>query len=95
MLIKVVQTKKQYQRTSKNGVVHTFYRYHNTAILRCDNCGSEFYRRTRDMDHRRLSQDHTHVCPKCPSKKVAQNKSVESRKFWNTTVDKEIDIDSI
>lgn len=65
------------------------------ALLLCDSCGKKFERRVRDMDHRRLTQNHTHVCPECPGKKIAQKKAAESRKFWNTRVDKDVDIDSL
>ena len=47
------------------------------------------------MDHRRLSPEYTHVCPNCNPKQYAQSKGVERRRFWNTTVDLDIDIDKI
>lgn len=95
MLIKVYQAEKEYTRASKKGIEHSFKRKHSMAVLICDCCGTQFERRVRDMDHRRVSSDHYHICPACPSKKVAQKKAVESRKFWNTTVDNDIDINSL
>jgi hypothetical protein len=47
------------------------------------------------MDYRRLDAGYTHVCPNCKPKQFAQNKGVESRRFWNTTADLDIGIDKI
>jgi hypothetical protein len=47
------------------------------------------------MDPRRLTNEHVHVCPSCPSKRFAQTKGIESRRFWNTTVDLDQGLDSL
>ena len=95
MLLKVYLQKKEYTRKSKNGHIHTYYRNQSVAVLKCDSCNIEFERPVKKMDHRRLGSEYTHVCPNCNPKQFAQNKGVESRRFWNTTVDLEIEIDKI
>ena len=47
------------------------------------------------MDPRRLTVEHSHVCAECNQKQYAQSKGVENKRFWNTTVDLDRDIDSI
>ena len=47
------------------------------------------------MDPRRLNDQYVHVCTACEPKKYAQKKAAESRRFWNTTVDLDRDIDAI
>ena len=95
MLIEIRKVQKEYSRTSKKGHRHKFVRTHDVALLKCDCCSRVFERRARSMDHRRLNDQHTHVCASCEPKKYAQKKSAESRRFWNTTVDLDRDIDSI
>lgn len=95
MLVDIYPVRVEYVRISKKGFEHRYYREHLVALLQCDCCGRSFERRTSQIDPRRLTKNHIHVCPKCPAKKFAQNKAVESRHFWNTTVDHDIDIDSI
>lgn len=95
MLIAIRQAKKEYQRLSKQGKTHLYFRTHEIAVLQCDSCGTQFERRTRDMDRRRLTTEHSHVCKDCDQKRYAQSKGVENKRFWNTTVDIDRDIDSI
>jgi DNA-directed RNA polymerase subunit RPC12/RpoP len=95
MLIRIFQVTKEYNRKSKNGKEHTFTRTHQMALLQCSACGHEFERRTRDMDHRRLTEDHEHVCSNCNPKKYAQRVGAMSRKFWNIRVNDGRSIDSI
>lgn len=95
MLLEIYQVQKEYSRPSKQGKVHVYYRTQRVALLQCDCCGARFERRTSQIDPRRLTINHTHVCPKCPTKRFAQSRGVESRNFWNTTVDHDVDIDSI
>lgn len=87
MLLEIYQVRKEYSRLSKQGNNHTYCRSHAVALLQCDCCGKKFERRISQMDPRRLTNEHIHVCSECPSKKFAQSKGAESRKFWNTTVD--------
>jgi ribosomal protein L37AE/L43A len=95
MLIEIRQMQQEYQRPSKQGTLHTYVRTHKVAILQCDSCRAKFTRRVRDMDPRRLTLDHSHVCSDCDQKNYAQRKGVENKRFWNTTVDLDQDIDSI
>lgn len=95
MLIEIQKVKKEYQRLSKQGKSHSYFRTHEVAVLRCDCCAVQFERRTRDMDPRRLTADQAHVCNTCDQKRYAQRKGVENRRFWNTTVDLDQNIDSI
>lgn len=95
MLIEIYNVRAEYSRTSSQGTSHKYYRTHKVAVLQCDCCGEKFERRINQIDPRRLTTNHTHVCPECPTKKFAQNKGVESRHFWNTTVDLDKDIDEL
>jgi hypothetical protein len=93
MLVKLYTQQVEYIRI-KNGQRWPYYRTHGMALLQCDCCGMRFERRISQIDPRRLTPDHRHVCSNCPSKQFAQSKGVESRRFWNTTVDLDQDLDS-
>jgi hypothetical protein len=95
MLIEVYQVRVEYTRTSKHNKSHKYFRSHNMALLKCDACGNQFERRVSQMDPRRLNSKYVHVCSGCNPKQFAQSKGVEGRRFWNTTVDLDIDIDKI
>jgi len=95
MLLEIKQVRTEYTRLSKNGAEHTYFRNRSMAILKCDSCASTFERAIKQMDHRRLGSEYTHVCPNCNPKRFAQSKGVESRRFWNTKLDLDIDIDKI
>ena len=95
MLVKIYQVRVEYTRQRKPGVTHTYFRKRNMAVLKCDCCQQEFERRVSDMDHRRLTPDHIHVCANCNPKQFAQKKAVEGRRFWNITADLDIDLDQI
>mgnify|MGYP006286098411 CR=1 FL=1 len=95
MLVKIYQVRTEHTRLSKNNNPHTYFRIRKIVVLKCDNCGAEFERAVRDMDPRRINSESSHVCPKCNPKQFAQRKGVEGRRFWNTTVDLDIDIDKI
>ena len=95
MLLEIYPIRTEYFRTSSRGISYKYYRTHKVALLQCDFCKEKFERRINQIDPRRLTKEHTHICSKCPTKKFAQAKSAESRRFWNTTVDLDKDIDSI
>ena len=95
MLVEIKQIRVEYLRISKTGKTHGYFRIRDVALLQCDSCNTQFERRVSQMDYRRLSPEYTHVCPKCNQKQFAQQKGAEGRKFWNTTVDLDIDIDKI
>ena len=83
MFIKEYTLKKLYERRSKLGNLHQYYRDVSMVILRCDNCDSEFERSRGKMDPRRLSNNFFHVCSNCDAKKFAQRKGVEQKKIWD------------
>jgi hypothetical protein len=95
MLIEIKQVQTEYTRLSKNGKEHSYFRNRSTAVLQCDSCFTTFERPVREMDSKRLGAGYTHVCPNCNPKQFAQSKGVEGRRFWNTTVDLDVDIDKI
>ena len=92
MLIEIIQVQVEYARLSKKGLKHIYYRKRKVARLQCDSCNKVFERPAKQMDYRRLAKDYTHVCPDCDPKRFAQSKGVESRRFWNTTVDLDLGI---
>lgn len=64
-------------------------------MFRCDNCQSIFKREVGSVDPKRLSNNYYHVCTDCNPKQFAQKKGIENRKFWNTSVDSDLDISKI
>jgi hypothetical protein len=83
MFIKEYMLKKIYERYSKHGNVHKYYREVAIIVLRCDNCDVEFERSRSKMDYRRLSNNYFHVCSNCDAKRFAQRKGVERKKIWD------------
>jgi DNA-directed RNA polymerase subunit RPC12/RpoP len=92
MFIEIVQVQTEYSRTSKRGKSHKYYRTRKEARLQCDSCGQEFSRPVGRIDPKRLSNEYAHVCPDCDGKRFAQSKGAERRRFWNITVDSDLDI---
>ena len=64
-------------------------------VFQCDNCHVEFQRDKGKVDPKRLTDDYTHVCPKCDPKRFAQKQGVRQRKKLNMRIDSMIDITSI
>ena len=85
----------QYTRKSKLGIEHTYTRNKTIVVIRCDSCDAIFERDLGKMDYRRLSNAYTHVCSHCNQKQFAQRKGVERRRFWNISVDTDLDIGKI
>ena len=85
----------QYTRKSKLGIEHTYTRNKTIVVIRCDSCDAIFERDLGKMDYRRLSNAYTHVCSHCNQKQFAQRKGVERRRFWNISVDTDLDISKI
>jgi len=83
MFIKEYILKKLYERRSKHGKVHQYYRDVAMVVLRCDNCDTEFERSRSKMDYRRMSNNYFHVCSNCDAKRFAQRKGVERKKIWD------------
>lgn len=95
MLLEIYNLRIEYSRTSGQGKVHAYFRNRKMARLLCDSCQAAFERPVGQMDPRRLTRDHTHICPNCDTKRFAQSKGVENRRFWNTTVDLDKGIDEL
>ena len=57
------------------------------VIFKCDDCAEEFIRDKGKVDPKRLSDEYSHVCPKCDPKRFAQKKGVEQRKKLNLRID--------
>jgi len=83
MYVTITKIKTLYERTSKLGLTHHYYRYKTMAIFRCDNCDREFNRDLKHMASKRLSNNYFHVCGNCDAKRFAQRKGVEQKKIWD------------
>lgn len=92
MFIKEFTLSKRYERNSKLGKPHEYWRTSTMVVLRCDACMQEFNRPKGSMDPKRLSNSYYHVCGNCDPKKFAQQKGVERRTVWNMKADSLIDI---
>jgi len=85
MFIREYIVQKLYERPSKLGKVHKYYRKVTIVVFRCDNCNAEFERSRGSMDPKRLNNNYFHVCKNCDSKTFAQKKGVEQKQKWNMT----------
>jgi len=83
MFIGTEVEKNIYERTSKNGQVHSYERRKTLAVFRCDNCDIQFKRELKKIDRKRLSNNYFHCCSDCDSKRFAQRKGVEQKKIWD------------
>lgn len=92
MFLGIKKIKSVFERESKNGILHCYSRSKTLVLLRCDACRKEFTRELGSMDRKRLNNYVYHVCDFCDSKRFAQQKSAERRRFWNMSADAEIDI---
>jgi hypothetical protein len=95
MFILTEKIQSTFVRLSKLGKKHFYQRIKTLAVFKCDNCHSTFTREVGQIDPKRLSNDYYHVCSECNPKYFAQKMGVESRKFWNTSVDSDLDISKI
>ena len=89
-MFKRTERKIQYfLRKGKKGQHHTYKRKKTLVVFQCDSCHEEF------MRDKGLTDDYTHVCPKCDPKRFAQKQGVKQRKKLNLRIDSMIDITSI
>jgi len=95
MFIKQYTLKKLYERASKLGKIHKYYRNMTMVVLRCDNCGAEFERSRGSMDPKRLSNNFFHVCGDCDAKTFAQKKGIERKQIWDMPASSDLDISKI
>ena len=92
MFIREYILKKIYERPSKLGTVHKYYRDVTMVVLRCDNCNAEFERARGSMNPKRLNNNYFHVCGNCDAKKFAQKKGVERKQVWNMSASSDLPI---
>ena len=92
MYIESKKITQQYQRTSKQGLIHTYTRTSTVLIFICDNCSAVIERSKGQIDPRRANNEYYHVCADCNPKQFAQTKGVERRRIWNTSVNSDIRI---
>jgi len=95
MFIREYTLKKMYERLSKLGKLHKYYRDVTMVVLRCDNCDSEFERSRGSMDPKRLNNNYFHVCNQCDAKKFAQKKGVERKQVWNMSASSDLPISKL
>jgi len=95
MFIREYTLKKLYERPSKLGTVHKYYRNVTMVEMRCDNCSAEFERSRGSMDPKRISNNYFHVCNSCDSKVFAQKKGVERKQIWNMPASSDLDISKL
>jgi hypothetical protein len=95
MFIQEYTVKKKYERPSKLGKIHTYYRNITMCVFRCDNCDAEFVRERGSMDPKRLSNSYFHVCKNCDSKKFAQKKGVEQKQKWNLSASSDLPVSKL
>jgi len=95
MFIKEYTHKKLYERTSKLGHLHKYYRDVTLVVFRCDNCNAEFERTRGSMDPKRISNNYFHVCSNCDAKRFAQKKGVERKRIWDLPASSDIPISNI
>ena len=95
MFIKEYKLQKRYERLSKNGILHNYYRDVTMVILRCDSCDSQFERSRGSMDPKRISNNYFHVCENCDAKVFAQKKGVEKKQIWNIPASSNLHISKI
>jgi hypothetical protein len=95
MFIREYILKKLYERPSKLGKVHKYYRNVTIVVLRCDCCDTDFERPRGSMDPKRLSNNYFHVCSNCDAKSFAQKKGVERKQVWNLSASSDIPISKL
>ena len=95
MFIREYTLKKMYERPSKLGKMHTYYRDVTMVMLRCDNCNAEFERSRGSMDPKRLNNNYFHVCSNCDAKVFAQKRGVERKKVWDLSASSDIPISKL
>jgi hypothetical protein len=95
MLIREYTLKKRYERPSKLGKIHTYYRDVTIVVLRCDNCSNEFERSRGSMDPKRINNNYFHVCYNCDSKRFAQKMGITRKQIWDMPASSNLDISKL
>ena len=95
MFIQQYTLKKMYERLSKLGKTHTYYRDVTMVVMRCDSCNTEFERSRGSMDPKRISNNYFHVCSNCDAKRFAQKRGVERKRVWDLPASSDIPISKL
>jgi len=95
MYLKEYTVTKRYERASKLGKVHTYWRTSTICVFRCDNCNKEFDRPRGKMDPKRLSNNYFHVCKNCDAKVFAQKRGVQAKQVWSLSASSNIPISKL
>ena len=95
MYINEYQKKFRYNRSSKLGSNHGYFRKKTIVVLRCDNCSNEFERPRGSMDPKRINNNCFHVCNNCNAKVFAQRKGIERKQVWNLPASSNLDISKL
>ena len=95
MYLREYEKKSVYERKSKTGHLHTYYRNKKIVQFKCDNCDAEFERPRGSMDPKRLNNNYFHVCSDCDAKVFAQKKGVERKQVWNLHASSDIPISKL
>ena len=95
MFIREYTLKKMYERLSKLGKLHKYYRDVTMVVLRCDNCNAEFERSRGSMDPKRISNNYFHVCENCDAKVFAQKMGITRKKIWDMPASSNLDISKL
>jgi len=95
MFIKEYTISKQYERLSKLGNIHKYWRTTTICCFKCDNCNSDFKRPRGSMDPKRLNNNYFHVCKNCDAKVFAQKKGVERKQVWNMSASSDLPISKL
>lgn len=83
MFITAITSCYTYNRTSKNGLTHSYNRQRTVYVFRCDSCDHEYQRPKSCVNIKRASNNYFHVCSNCDAKRFAQKKGAERRTIWN------------
>ena len=95
MFIREYTLKKTYERCSKLGKKHRYYRNVTMVVMRCDNCNTEFERARGNMDPKRISNNYFHVCENCDAKVFAQKMGVTRKQIWDMPASSNLDISKL
>ena len=95
MFIQEYIIKKRYERPSKLGIVHAYYRNVTMVKMRCDACNIEFERTRGSMDPKRISNNYFHVCKDCDAKTFAQKTGVIRKKIWDMPASSNLDVSKL
>ena len=95
MFIEEYTITKRYERHSKLGKSHTYWRTNTVVKLRCDSCGADFDRLRGKMDPKRISNNYFHVCSNCDAKKFAQKTGITRKQIWDMPASSNLDVSKI